>query len=261
MSTLFRVIDTGEIIQFHAELSSGGSSPATVAEHPVSARTPSSEHVQRGRRTWEFSLLTTESPFGRQLTLDDQLGLDLETEVFAFFERNRTRYFDIVSTREGIISPVAVSDFGWKHDGRRMCSFDVKVVEVRYAEAQRTKIPPRRSRKKGTDTPKPETTFTPDLLLVDQPLPTSKLFETTANSDAVSYDPNDPVGRQLAARARTTNAANDPLSNGRSRLNGRPQAGQPANGVQVRNQYLVSGPNYKLPTAQNNFVQLRTPNK
>lgn len=247
MSTLFRVIDTGEIIQFHAEVSTSGSSPATVAKHPVSGRTPSSEHVQRGAKTWSLNVLTTESPIGRQLTLDDTLGLDLETEVFSFFERNRTRYFEVVSTREGILSPVAVESFDWDHDGRRMCTYKIQLSQVRYAEAQRVRIPPRRSKKKGTDTPKQETTFTPDLLLVDTPPVTSKLFESTANSRAVSYDPNDPVGRQIAARNRTNSAALDKLSANVSRLNGRPAAGQAVSGVEARNQYLVSGPTYKLP--------------
>jgi hypothetical protein len=259
MSTLIRVIETGEEIRFHAEVTAGAESKNKVATHPVSGRAPSTDHIESSANTYDIQALTTQSPFGKQITPTDILGLNLETEVISFFERNRRRYMTLTSLRMGVITPVALTGISRKYDNRLMCTFDLSFQEVRYAEAERVKLPARRVKKKTVEPPKDETNTTP-LEVAKAPGVFSEFSAIFGNPDgntgAITPQAGSAVFNQIDRRNAELNASLAELK-ATSGVGGSSLSNVPVTGAGTRNAYLPSGPKYVAPTASNNFVQLR----
>lgn len=260
MSTLLKTLDTGEQIGFHAEITASSEISNKVASHPVSGRTPSSDHIEREARTYDFQVVTTDSPIGPQVTLEDVVGLSLETAIIDYLIRNQTKYFTVVSSRVGVLGPLALVRATPKWDVRRLCSFDLTFREVTFVESARARLPPRRVKKPGVEPPKPEAKC-PTTPVNSSPTPggptdfASELFLTTGNNPLVSPAKGSPIALRLDAyNARRAEASSKALTADVNAITGAPTT---PGGAAVRNNFLASGPTYKAPSAANNFVEIR----
>lgn len=251
MSTLLRVIETGEEIRFHAEVIPSAESSNKVATHPVSGRAPSTDHVERMADTYDIQAVTTTIPIGPQVGVQDLAGQSLEDEVVAFLRRNQTRYFTVISSRLGVLTPLALTKWARKYANNSLATFDMSFQQVRYAEAGRTQLPPRRIRKKTNDPPKEEEKATAQA--VTNPPIRSEGFFILGNNSLISPATNSTEFAQIEANQRAIDAKIAEL--GKIADPGKTTGSAEVTGAGVRNAHLPSGPAYRPAVTNLNAFQ------
>jgi hypothetical protein len=236
--TVLQAQRTGDTIQFHADIKADVNDPATVAKRPVSRRSPASDHVQRGSITYTLECVTTRIPFAEQLTAEDQLGLDLETELIAYFERNRDDFFTVSSPTVGVVPVAAIESIKRSYDNKERVLWTIAIVEIRLSSLERINLPPIRRKPKlqPGGAPLPAYLFAPEPPIRDElsVILDGLVRPARGSSEAAALDAENRRVQAGLARFSLSSPASAAHPDNASTVNGRA----------VRNAFQPAGPRW-----------------
>lgn len=216
-------------LRFHGEMEVDWEDTVEVTDNPVPLGEPATWHKEKKARTYSLRLIMNDTPLEIQEFDAAPPGERWDSKVEAWFDRHLMDRLTYISANLGVVRGLDVESISRGRKplvGRTI--YDIKLKQVRYAEAQTVRLPPPRKQKKKTTNPP-----------VDKgPVPTAPAPPRLQSENAIIYlNSGLATSQKNSLKYRLTNttyASSD-------------QQSLPIDAADLRSDYQYAGPYSELP--------------